>query len=125
VSFCANTLAENAPQRSASAAHSGKYFRKADFIAHPRDCSRKRLLSCTFDFFRFVSFTFFSLLLSSPSCPRSRGPVIHTTDSDSEIGERPGEGLRGKVGGHLVWITNRKKVIDRELALPTDSLTDF
>jgi len=36
----------------------------------------------------------------------------------SEISERPGEGLRGKVGGHLVWITNRKKVIDRGLALP-------
>jgi len=36
----------------------------------------------------------------------------------SEISERPGEGLRGNVGGHRVWITNRKKVIDRALALP-------
>ncbi len=36
----------------------------------------------------------------------------------SEISERPGEGLRGKVGQHSVWITNRKKVIDRELTLP-------
>jgi len=36
----------------------------------------------------------------------------------SEISERPGEGLRGNVGGHRVWITNRKKVIDRGLALP-------
>jgi heavy metal translocating P-type ATPase len=36
----------------------------------------------------------------------------------SEISERPGEGLRGTVGEHLLWITNRKKVIDRELALP-------
>jgi heavy metal translocating P-type ATPase len=36
----------------------------------------------------------------------------------SEIGERPGEGLRGKVGQQNVWITNRKKVIDRGLALP-------
>jgi heavy metal translocating P-type ATPase len=36
----------------------------------------------------------------------------------SEISERPGEGLRGKIGQQNVWITNRKKVIDRELALP-------
>jgi heavy metal translocating P-type ATPase len=36
----------------------------------------------------------------------------------SEISERPGEGLRGKVGKHSVWITNRKKVIERQLALP-------
>ena len=36
----------------------------------------------------------------------------------SEISERPGEGLRGKVGRHSVWITNRKKVIERQLALP-------
>jgi heavy metal translocating P-type ATPase len=35
----------------------------------------------------------------------------------SEISERPGEGLRGRVGQHSVWITNRKKV-ERELALP-------
>ncbi len=36
----------------------------------------------------------------------------------AEISERPGEGLRGKVGGRLVWITNRKKIIDRGLTLP-------
>jgi len=36
----------------------------------------------------------------------------------SEISERPGEGLRGKVGQHSVWITNRKKIKDRELTLP-------
>lgn len=36
----------------------------------------------------------------------------------SEISERPGEGLRGKVGRHSVWITNRKKVIARQLDLP-------
>jgi heavy metal translocating P-type ATPase len=35
----------------------------------------------------------------------------------SEISERPGEGLRGRVGQRSVWITNRKKV-ERELALP-------
>jgi heavy metal translocating P-type ATPase len=36
----------------------------------------------------------------------------------SEISERPGEGLRGAVGQHNVWITNRKKVVERQLALP-------
>jgi len=36
----------------------------------------------------------------------------------SEISERPGEGLRGKVGSRSVWITNRQKVIERQLALP-------
>jgi heavy metal translocating P-type ATPase len=36
----------------------------------------------------------------------------------SEISERPGEGLKGKVGNRSVWITNRRKVIDRQLALP-------
>jgi len=36
----------------------------------------------------------------------------------SEISERPGEGLRGKVGQHSVWITNRKKVFEKQLALP-------
>jgi len=39
-------------------------------------------------------------------------------DPVSEISERPGEGLRGKVNGQNVWITNRKKVFGRELALP-------
>lgn len=37
----------------------------------------------------------------------------------SEISERPGEGLRGKVGQQNVWITNRKKVSEKHLALPT------
>jgi heavy metal translocating P-type ATPase len=36
----------------------------------------------------------------------------------SEISERSGEGLRGKVGQHSVWITNRKKAFERQLALP-------
>ncbi len=36
----------------------------------------------------------------------------------SEISERPGEGLRGKVGQQNVWITNRKKVIEKHLDLP-------
>ena len=36
----------------------------------------------------------------------------------SEISERPGEGLRGKVGQQNVWITNRKKVVESQLALP-------
>jgi P-type E1-E2 ATPase len=39
-------------------------------------------------------------------------------DLVSEISERPGEGLRGKVGNRSVWITNRQKVIERQLALP-------
>jgi heavy metal translocating P-type ATPase len=36
----------------------------------------------------------------------------------SEISERPGEGLKGTVGQRTVWITSRKKVIDRPLVLP-------
>jgi heavy metal translocating P-type ATPase len=36
----------------------------------------------------------------------------------SEISERPGEGLRGKVGMRRVWVTNRKKVAGQNLALP-------
>ncbi len=36
----------------------------------------------------------------------------------SEISERPGEGLRGKVGQLSVSITNRKKVFERQLAFP-------
>jgi heavy metal translocating P-type ATPase len=39
-------------------------------------------------------------------------------DVVSEISERPGEGLRGKVGNRSAWITNRQKVIERQLALP-------
>jgi heavy metal translocating P-type ATPase len=41
-------------------------------------------------------------------------PVEHV----SEISERPGEGLKGTVGQRTVWITSRKKVIDRPLVLP-------
>jgi heavy metal translocating P-type ATPase len=37
----------------------------------------------------------------------------------SEINEPPGEGLKAKLGQHTVWITNRKKVIDRQLPLPS------
>ena len=36
----------------------------------------------------------------------------------SEISERPGEGLKGTVGRRTVWITSRKKAIDRPLVLP-------
>ena len=36
----------------------------------------------------------------------------------SEISERPGEGLKGTVGQRSVWITNRKKMVERLLALP-------
>jgi len=42
-------------------------------------------------------------------------------ESVAEISERPGEGLRGNVGNHLVWITSRNKVADREIALPAVS----
>lgn len=36
----------------------------------------------------------------------------------SEISERPGEGLKGKVGGRVVWITSRNRVRDLNVALP-------
>src|SRR6266702_4838374 len=36
----------------------------------------------------------------------------------SEISERPGEELKGTVGQRSIWITNRKKVVERPLALP-------
>jgi cation transport ATPase len=36
----------------------------------------------------------------------------------SEMSERPGEGLRGTVGTRMVWITNRKKIPGRKIALP-------
>jgi heavy metal translocating P-type ATPase len=36
----------------------------------------------------------------------------------SEISERPGEGLRGTVRQRKVWITNRKKVQQKEIDLP-------
>jgi len=36
----------------------------------------------------------------------------------SQISERPGEGLKGTVGQRNIWITNRKKVVERQLALP-------
>lgn len=36
----------------------------------------------------------------------------------SEVSERPGEGLRGKVGNHSVFVTNRKKFIAAGLNLP-------
>ncbi len=36
----------------------------------------------------------------------------------SEISERPGEGLKGTVGQRSIWITNRKKVLERPFALP-------
>ena len=36
----------------------------------------------------------------------------------SEISERPGEGLRGTVGGRKVLVTSRSKVSGRDIALP-------
>lgn len=40
------------------------------------------------------------------------------TEVVSEISERPGEGLRGTVNDHLVWITSRKKISGTEAKLP-------
>jgi heavy metal translocating P-type ATPase len=36
----------------------------------------------------------------------------------TEISERPGEGLQGRVGEHVIWITSRKKVHDIGTELP-------
>src|SRR5215469_8136647 len=36
----------------------------------------------------------------------------------SEISERPGEGLRGTVGHHKVWITSRSKISGQDIRLP-------
>jgi heavy metal translocating P-type ATPase len=36
----------------------------------------------------------------------------------SEISERPGEGLRGIVGNRTVWVTGRRKISGRDIALP-------
>jgi heavy metal translocating P-type ATPase len=36
----------------------------------------------------------------------------------TEVSEKQGEGLRGKVAGQEVWITGRNKVTDRNLSLP-------
>jgi heavy metal translocating P-type ATPase len=39
-------------------------------------------------------------------------------DPVTEVSEKQGEGLRGKVAGREVWITGRNKVTDRNLSLP-------
>jgi heavy metal translocating P-type ATPase len=39
-------------------------------------------------------------------------------DVVSEISERPGEGLRGRVGSREVWITSRGKISSSEISLP-------
>jgi heavy metal translocating P-type ATPase len=39
-------------------------------------------------------------------------------DSVTEVSEKQGEGLRGKVAGRDVWVTGRNKVADRNLPLP-------
>jgi heavy metal translocating P-type ATPase len=39
-------------------------------------------------------------------------------DPVTEVSEKQGEGLRGKVAGQEVWITGRNKVTDRNLSLP-------
>lgn len=36
----------------------------------------------------------------------------------SEVSERPGEGLKGTVDGCSAWITNRKRMMEKQLALP-------
>lgn len=36
----------------------------------------------------------------------------------SESSERPGEGLRGSIDGHIVWITGRTKLEGRDVSLP-------
>ncbi len=41
-----------------------------------------------------------------------------TLDSVSENSERPGEGLRGQVPGHTVWITGRTQIGRRAVSLP-------
>lgn len=44
----------------------------------------------------------------------SRDLVLHEA---SEVGERPGEGLRGTVGTRQIQVTSRKKVLDKNPAL--------
>jgi heavy metal translocating P-type ATPase len=44
-----------------------------------------------------------------------------TLECATEISERPGEGLRGTVGGRGVWITGRNKISGRGIALPAAS----
>src|ERR1700687_3707560 len=39
-------------------------------------------------------------------------------DPVTEVSEKQGEGLRGRVAGREVWITGRNKVTDRSLSLP-------
>ena len=39
-------------------------------------------------------------------------------DPVTEVSEKQGEGLRGRVSGREVWITGRNKVTDRNLSLP-------
>jgi len=39
-------------------------------------------------------------------------------DPVTEVSEKQGEGLRGRVAGREVWITGRNKVTDRNLSLP-------
>ncbi len=41
-----------------------------------------------------------------------------TTDPVSDLSERPGEGLRGTVREQTIWITSRKKIANRNVALP-------
>jgi P-type E1-E2 ATPase len=41
-----------------------------------------------------------------------------TTDPVSDLSERPGEGLRGTVREQTIWVTSRKKIANRNVALP-------
>jgi heavy metal translocating P-type ATPase len=49
------------------------------------------------------------------SASRNAGIAL---DPVTEVSEKQGEGLRGKVAGQEVWITGRSKVADRNLSLP-------
>jgi P-type E1-E2 ATPase len=43
-------------------------------------------------------------------------------DAVTEVSEKQGEGLRGKVAGREVWITGRNRVTDRQLPLPATAV---
>ncbi len=49
------------------------------------------------------------------SAAKDEGLTLTAVD---QLSERPGEGLRGTVGGHTVLITGRGKIADKRLSLP-------
>ncbi len=99
VSFCANTPAENAPQKNASAAHSEIYFHKADFIPTPGDGfpqgSPFSAPKDTYDYFRFLSFTFFLPLLSSLYM-EAGGRVVGQTIFENLVPNKTSDRLTGQ-----------------------------